>query len=157
MVSGLLVVVLGARPSAEALAPVGVPEARVGTSYAFDGVLCLGSQVASSTVAGYDVEQSDGGVTALVRPPEGPITLGFPVDAAAGSSVEGFRVPAGDQDCSLRLLVTPQRTGRVVSGAVRVRLRYGPLGLLRRTVEVRPEVSLDVTGTGPDPRSAARR
>ncbi len=154
VVSGLLVLALGARPSADAPSPVGLEQAHVGTTYGFDGVVCLGSQVAGSTVDGVEVRQAPGSRTALVVPPEGRLTLGFPVDADAGTSVDGYVVPAGAQDCTLRVLVTPTRTGRVNAGTLRVRLRYGPGGLLRRTASVTPQLVLDVTATGPDPRSA---
>lgn len=154
VVSGVLVVALGARPSADAPSPVGLEAAHVGTTYGFDGVVCLGSQVAGSTVDRVEVEQAPGSRTALVVPPAGRLTLGFPVDPDAGRAVTGYAVPAGDQDCTLRVLVTPSRTGRVTAGTLKVRLRYGPGGLLRRTASVTPRLVLDVTGTGPDPRSA---
>jgi len=153
VVSGVLVLALGARPSGDAPVPVGVPQAYAGTTYAFDGVVCVGSQVAASTITGYQVEQADGSRTAFVRPPRGPITLGFPVDPDAGSSVDGYDVPAGEQGCTLRLLVTPEREGAVEAGTLRVRLRYGPFGLLRKTVSVTPDVTLQVVGSGADPRS----
>lgn len=157
VVIGLLLFALGARPSADPLAPVGLQLAHVGTTYAFDGVVCVGSVVTGSTVAGVTVEQAPGGTTQLVRPPQGPPTLGFPVDPDAGEPVDGFDVPAGGQDCTLRVLVTPERQGRVEAGTLLLRLRYGPGGLLRRTASVRPQVVLDVTATGPDPRAAARQ
>ncbi len=62
-------------------------------------------------------------------------------------------VPAGELDCTVRLLVTPERQGRLEVGTLKVRLSYGPGGLLRRTATLRPDVALEVTGTGPDPRS----
>lgn len=154
VVSGLLLFAYGARPTAEPFSGVAVEQAHVGTTYAFDGVVCVGSQVAGSTVLGVQVEQAPGGTTALVEPPPGPLTLGFPVAPDEGSSAEGLDVPAGDQDCSLRVLVTPGREGTVEAGLLRITLGYGPGGLLRRTVAVQPPVSLDVTRTGPDPRSA---
>ena len=154
VLGGALLYALQARPSGDALAPVGLERAHVGTTYAFDGVVCLGSQVTSSTVDGVTVEQAPGGTTELVRPPQGPITLGFPVERDAGTSVDGFDIPAGEQDCTLRVLLTPDRQGRVEAGKLHVRLRYGPGALLWRTVEVRPELALDVTETGPDPRSS---
>lgn len=155
VLGAVAVFALGARPAAEALVPVGLERAYEGTTYAFDGVVCVGSQVAGSTIAGVEVEQAPGSRTALVVPPEGPITLGFPVDAEPGEPVDGYDVPAGEQDCTLRVLVTPERQGRVAAGTLRLSLRYGPGGLLRRTAEVTPTLSLDVTGTGEDPRSAS--
>jgi len=155
VVSGVVLFAVGARPSGDALAPVGLEQAHVGTTYAFDGVVCLGSQVTASTVDGVTVEQAPGGTTALVRPPRGPLTIGFPVDPDAGGSAAGYELAAGAQDCTLRVLVTPDERGTVEAGTLQVRLRYGPFGLLRRTVSVRPEVVLQVTATGPDPRAAS--
>lgn len=157
VVSGVAVLAVGARPSAEPVGEVLASPAHVGTTYAFDGVVCVGSQVTGSTLAGVEVEQAPGGRTALVRAPEGPPYLGFPVARGHGEPVDGYDVPAGEQDCGLRLLLTPDRLGRISAGALRVRLRYGPLGLLRRTVTVRPDVVLDVGETGPDPRATAGR
>ena len=156
VVSGLLVFAIGARPSADQGGQVLTPAAHVGTTYAFDGVVCVGSQVTSSTVSGVSVEQAAGSTTELVRAPEGSITLGFPVDAEDAEPVDGFEVAAGLQDCTLRLLVTPDRQGRVEAGVLHIRMRYGPGGLLQRTASVRPAVALDVTGTGPDPRAEGR-
>jgi hypothetical protein len=153
VVSGVLVFALGARPTAELGGQVVAEPAYVGTTYAFDGVVCLGSQVAGSTVEGVEVEQAAGTTIDLVRGPEGPPTLGFPVDPEAQQEVEGLELPAGQLDCTPRLLVTPQREGRLQVGTLEVRLSYGPWGLLTRTATIRPDVALEVTGTGPDPRS----
>ncbi len=153
VVSGVLVFALGARPTAELGGQVVAEPAYVGTTYAFDGVVCLGSQVAGSTVEGIEVEQAVGTTTDLVRAPEGAPTLGFPVDPEDQQAVEGVAVPAGELDCTVRLLVTPERQGRLEVGTLKVRLSYGPGGLLRRTASVRPDVVLSVTSTGPDPRS----
>jgi hypothetical protein len=156
VVSGLLLWTLAARPTADALGSVGVERAHVGTTYGFDGVVCLGSDLASSTVDGVTVQQAPGGRTALVRVPEESITLGFPVDPDAGGPVDGFEVPAGERDCTLRVLLTPDEQGRVEAGLLELHLRYGPFGLLRRTASVRPDLVLDVTETGPDPRAGSR-
>lgn len=153
VLSGLLVFALGARPTAESGGDVLAEPAYVGTTYAFDGVVCLGSQVAGSTVEGVEVEQAAGTTTDLVRGPDGAPTLGFPVDLEAQEEIEGLEVPAGELDCTQRLLVTPEREGRVEVGTLKVRLSYGPGGVLRRTASLRPDVVLQVTGTGPDPRS----
>ena len=153
VLSGLLVLALGARPSVESGGTVLAEPAYVGTTYAFDGVVCLGSQVAGATLEGFEVEQAAGSTIGLVRGPEGPPTLGYPVDPQAQEEVEGLEVPAGELDCTLRLLVTPEREGRLRVGTLEVRLRYGPGGLLRRTASLRPDVVVQVTGTGPDPRS----
>ena len=153
VVSGLLVYALGARPTAESGGEVVAEPAYVGTTYAFDGVVCLGSQVTGSTVDGVEVEQAAGTTIDLVRGPEGAPTLGFPVDPEAQEEVEGLDLPSGELDCTLRLLVTPTRQGRLDVGTLEVRLSYGPGGLLRRTATIRPDVALVVDGTGPDPRS----
>ena len=153
VVSGALVFALGARPTAELGGQVIAEPIYVGSTYAFDGVVCLGSQVTGSTVEGVEVEQAAGTTTDLVRGPEGAPTLGFPVDPEAQQEVDGLEVPAGELDCTQRLLVTPDRQGRLEVGTLKVRLSYGPGGLLRRTATVRPDVVLEVTGTGPDPRA----
>ncbi len=154
VLGGLLIFALQARPSASSPSAVGLEKAYVGTTYAFDGAVCLGSSTVSSEVLSVEVEQAAGSTTRLVLPPAGAApTLGYPA-ADDGEAVSGYRVPAGQDDCTLRLLVTPQRTGALQPGTVKVQLGYGPLGLLRRTAEVRPQVRLDVTGEGEDPRSA---
>lgn len=156
VLSGVVVFAVGARPTADPVGQVLASPAHVGTTYAFDGVVCVGSQVTGSTVTGVSVQQADGGRTELVRAPDEPPSLGFPVDPDGDEPVDGLDVPAGEQDCTLRLLVTPDRLGRVAAGTLEVRLRYGPGGLLRRTDRVRPDVVLDVGETGPDPRADQR-
>lgn len=153
VVGGLAIFALQARPSASSPSVVGLEKAYVGTTYAFDGAVCLGSSTVPSEVLSVQVEQAAGSTARLVLPPEdAPPTLGFPA-ADDGRDVTGYRVPAGQDDCTLRLLVTPDAKGAVRPGTVRVQLGYGPFGLLRRTAEVRPQVMLDVTGDGEDPRS----
>lgn len=146
---------LGARPGVELLNSVPVENSYVGTTYAFDGVVCVGSQVTTTVVTGVEVTQSDGSTTRVVRAPDGPPTVGFPVDPAAGLPVDGFEIPAGEPDCGLRILVTPDRLGAVAAGEVRLSVKYGPGGLLRRTLTATPAVTLDATGTGEDPRTGA--
>jgi len=154
LVGGLLIFALQARPSASSPSVIGLEQAYVGTTYAFDGAVCLGSATVSSEVLDVEVEQAAGSTARLVLPPEDAVpTLGFPAEDDGGD-VSGYRVPAGQDDCTLRLLVTPDAKGAVRPGTVKVRLGYGPFGLLRRTAEVRPQVMLDVTGEGEDPRSA---
>jgi hypothetical protein len=153
VLGGVAVFALGARPDAEASFPVGVEAAHVGTTYAFDGVLCLGSSVAGSQVADVEVEQAPGSTTRLARPVDGPPTLGIPVDPEGAEPAEGYDVPAGEQDCDLRLLVTADREGQLEAGRIRLRLSYGPGGLLRRTFTLEPPVTLDATQTGPDTRA----
>ena len=152
----VLIFALQSRPSAGSPSVVGLERGYVGTTYAFDGAICLGSRQVAAEVLSVEVEQAAGTRTRLVRPPTGAApTLGFPAPDEGGD-VTGFRVPAGEDDCTLRLLVTPERTGALRPGTVRVRLAYGPFGLLRRTAAVRPQVTLDVTGTGTDPRDEGR-
>lgn len=149
---GVLIVALQARPSADSTTRVGLERAYAGTAYAFDGAVCLGSPTMAARVLSVEVEQARTGTTRLVRPPEDARpTIGFPTEDD-GRDVAGYRVPAGEADCTLRLLLTPDTQGRVEAGRLRVRMAYGPFGLLRRTAEVTPEVALDVTGTGTDPR-----
>ena len=154
VVGGVLIFALQARPSASSPSVVGLEKGYVGTTYAFDGAVCLGSATVAATVLSVEVEQARGSTARLVLPPEdGTPILGFPTDDD-GRDVTGYRVPAGQDDCTLRLLVRPEATGAVRPGGVKVRLGYGPLGLLRRTAQVRPQVVLDVTGEGQDPRAA---
>ena len=152
VVSGLLVVAVGARPTAESGGQVVAEQISAGTTYAFDGVVCLGSQVTASTIEGVQVQQSGGTTIDLVRGPDGPPLLGYPVDPEAQEEVEGLELAAGALDCTLRLLVTPDRQGRLEVGTLQVSMSYGPGGLLRRTASLRPDVALEVRGTGPDPR-----
>ena len=153
VVGALLIFALGARPAASSGGRVGLERAYEGTTYAFDGLVCLGSPQVSAEVLSVEVEQAPGGTTELVRPPEGARpTIGFPTEDDGGD-VAGYRVPAGEDDCTLRVLLTPDAQGRVEAGTLRVRMAYGPFGLLRRTAQVTPEVSVDVTGTGSDPRT----
>jgi hypothetical protein len=152
LVGGLVVFGLTTRPGASAPFPVAVPEAYAGTTYAFDGVLCVDATRVAAEVREVTVEQAPGSVTAVVLPPEGARTsLGFPADDE-GASPEGLVVDPGTDGCVLRVLVTPEEQGPVRAGTVRVALRYGPFGLLPRTVELRPQLTLDVTQTGEDPR-----
>ena len=154
VVGGVVVFALDARPDVEATVRVPLGEAYAGTTYAFDGVLCLSSPRVSAELGEVEVEQAEGSTTRVVLPPEGARpALGFPAPDE-GEPVEGYRVVPGEADCTLRVLVTPEAEGAVQAGVVRVPLRYGPFGLLRRTAEVRPQVTLDVTATGEDPRGA---
>jgi hypothetical protein len=155
VVGALVIFALQSRPSAGSPTPIGLEQAYVGTTYAFDGAVCLGSRQVAAEVLSVEVEQAPGTRTRLVRPPEGAVpTLGFPAEDRGGD-VAGFQVPAGEDDCTLRLLVTPEQKGALQPGRLRVRMGYGPFGLLRRTAEVRPRVTLDVTGDGEDPRSTS--
>ena len=153
VLSGVTVVALGARPGVEVLNAVPLERGYVGTTYAFDGLLCVGSQVTSTRVTGVEGSgQQDAEVELVQPPPDSAPTVGFPV-TDRGSPAAGYEVPAGEPECGLRLLVTPFRTGSVTVETLRLSLAYGPGGLLRRTVEVSPSVTLDVTSEGTDPRS----
>ncbi|MCY7364576.1 MAG: hypothetical protein LH469_04565 [Frankiaceae bacterium] len=154
VVGGLVIFALGARPDASSSVPVGLADAYVGTTYAFDGTLCLGSPRVSAKVLSLEVEQAPGTRTEVRRLAEGTrVVLGFPVEGNDGLDPVGARVPAGEDDCTFRVLVTPTEQGPVQAGTVRVELGYGPFGLLRRTASVQPNVTLDVTGSGTDPRT----
>lgn len=151
--SGVAVFALGARPDVEVLNAVPLERGFVDTTYAYDGLVCVGSQVTGTRVSGVTAGAADGAEVQLVQPPAGsPPTVGFPV-RDGGSPAAGYQVPAGEPECGLRLLVRPTRTGTVTAGELELSLAYGPGGLLRRTVQVQPDVTLQVTGTGPDPRS----
>jgi hypothetical protein len=155
VLGGFAIFALQARPDAAGTVVVPLGEAYVGTAYAFDGTLCLGSPRVAATVVGVEVTQAPGGTTQVLEPEPGarPV-VGFPVDAdGAGRPVSDYRVPAGEQDCTLRVLVTPEEQGTVRAGTVEVEMAYGPFGLLRRTATAVPKVTLDVTGTGTDPRT----
>lgn len=156
-VTGVLLVASWMRPSLEPGTTIVLPDAHEGTAYAFDGVVCLGSGSIGATVRSLEVEQSAAATTRLVQAPEGaPPTLGFPVPNADGEPLDGRRVAAGELDCEARLVVVPERAGTVQAGRVRVTYGYGPGGLLRRTASLQPAVTLEVSGTGPDPRLADR-
>jgi len=153
VVGALWIFVLQARPSGSSPTAIRLEQGYAGTTYAFDGAVCLRAPAVQARVLDAEVEQAAGVTARLVRPPEGARpTLGFPAEDR-GEDVRGYRVTAGEDDCTLRLLVTPTRQGLLAPGAVRVRLAYGPFDLLRRTVSVRPQVRLDVTGEGDDPRA----
>ncbi len=156
VVGGIVIFALQTRPDAGGTDAVRLGDAYVATDYAFDGTLCLDSPVVDAEVLSIEVEQAPGSTTRVLAPSgDARVTLGFPVQDDSGEVPEGYVVPAGETDCTLRVLVTPQEQGTVQAGTVRVRLGYGPFGLLRRTAEVQPQVVLEVTGTGTDPRSEA--
>ena len=156
VVGGVVIFALQSRPDAGGTDAVRLGDAYAGTDYAFDGTLCLDSPVVDAEVLSIEVEQAPGSTTRVLVPGEDArVTLGFPVQDDSGEVPVGYVVPSGETDCTLRVLVTPEEQGTVEAGTVRVRLGYGPFGLLRRTAEVQLQVVLDVTGTGTDPRSEA--
>ncbi len=139
------------KPHVDVYAPVTVPAAYEGTTYAFDGLVCLRGSSSGATVSG----TRDGRDTRLgLRPDGAPVTVAFPVAAGAVRPLAGAQVPAGEQRCA-RVVVTPHAQGDVRAQAVRVSFRYGPFGVLRSTATVVPPVTLQVTGTGTDPRTTA--
>ena len=154
LVGAIAIFALQARPGANSPATVRLERGYVGTTYAFDGGVCLSAPRVAAKVLVVEVEQEPGSTTRLVRPPEGARpTLGFPA-ADEGADVAGYRITPGGDDCTLRLLVTPSQPGTLRPGTVSVRLAYGPFGMLRRTARVRPAVTLDVIGEGTDPRTS---
>ena len=140
------------RPGLEPYGSIRVPAAYAGTTYAVDGLVCLFASSVPVEITEVRDSSADGVRTRLRgRPPGSTVTVGFPVPAEAGDSLVGARVAAGDQRC-LRVLLTPEQTGERRAGAVSVRVRYGPFGVLRTGLEITPPAVLEVTGTGADPR-----
>ena len=139
------------RPRLDVIAPITVPQAYAGTTYAFDGLLCL----RASSIGAEVVDVRSGPHTELaLRPPGTPLTVAFPVQAGAAAPLVGTHLTAAEEQCT-RLLLTPDATGDLRAAPVHVAFRYGPLGLLRSSVDVVPPVTLQVTGTGTDPRTTA--
>jgi len=156
LLAGLALVASWVRPTVDSGGSVTLTEGHVGTPYAFDGVVCLGSGQLTATVQAVEVEQAPGSTTTLVAPPpDEPPTLGFPVPDTRGGSLVGRQMPAGEQDCLTRLLVVPDVQGTVRPGRVRITYGYGPAGALPRSAGLQPEVALEVTRTGADPRLSA--
>jgi hypothetical protein len=155
VLGGFAIFAVQARPDASGTVVVSLEEAYVDTAYAFDGTLCLDSPRVSARVVGIEVDQAPGGTTQVLEPArDARPVIGFPVEESdVGTPVSDYSVPAGEQDCTLRVLVTPTGTGTVRAGTLEVEMAYGPFGLLRRTATAVPKVTLDVTGTGTDPRS----
>lgn len=138
------------RPALDVYDPVVVPAAYAGTTYAVDGAVCLRASSAGASVSGVE----DGGGTRIGLRPEGtPVTIAFPVAQDALAPLDGLDVAAGDSTCT-RVLVTPDGQGEQRAQEVSLKVRYGPFGLLRTTMSVTPPVTLQVTGTGSDPRTA---
>lgn len=148
VVGALLISRASVRPQVDVFGPVAVPAAYAGTTYAFDGVLCVRATSVGTTVSS---SVPDGATRVGLRPEGTPPAIAYPVDDAAVRPLSGASVAAGDQVCT-RLLVRPGTTGRAVAAPVRLSFRYGPFGLLRSSTTVTPPVTLDVTGTGQDPR-----
>lgn len=153
-VLGGLVIARGSlRPQATTTGPVTLPEAYAGTTYALDGMACLAARSVPVTVTGASDSELQGVRTrAVLRPPSAPVTVAYPVPPDAGDPLVGARVAAGEERC-FRVLVTASGTGERRAGPVEMRVRYGPFGLLRSTLRLTPPVTLQVTGTGADPRA----
>lgn len=139
------------KPQVDVYGAITVPDAYDGTTYAFDGLVCLRASSIGARIGG----SADGGDTRIgLRPDGAPVTIAYPVRMGDIRPLSGTQVSAGDQQCT-RVLVTPHGAGQRRAGAVRVSFRYGPFGLLRSTATVVPPVTLQVTGTGTDPRTGA--
>ncbi|HEU0101847.1 MAG TPA: hypothetical protein VFR07_05950 [Mycobacteriales bacterium] len=151
VVGALLVARSSVRPEVDVYSPVTVPAAYDGTTYAFDGLLCLRASSIGVTV---DDVSSSGGTRLGLRPAGAPVTVAFPVEPDALAPLVGATVPAGDQVCT-RLLLTAAGSGDRRAEPVRLAFRYGPFGVLRRSVTVTPPATLQVTGSGTDPRTTA--
>lgn len=151
VVGGLLLARSSVRPKVEVYQGVSVPAAYDGTTYAFDGLVCVQASSIGATVDSV----SSGSVTRLgLRPAADPVTVAFPVAAGAVLPLQGAKLAAGDQECT-RLLLTARGMGDRRAEPIRLHFRYGPFGLLRSSITVTPPVTLQVTGTGTDPRTTA--
>lgn len=155
LVGSVLIGRASTRPTLYVLTPVTVPAAFAGTTYAFDGLVCLQAGSIGAEVSGVQTSTAAGVRTEIaLRPPGSPPAVAFPVDAGASAPLEGLRIAAGDDPCA-RVLVTGDGQGDRAAGPVEVRFRYGPFGVFRASSTVTPPVVLQVTGTGTDPRSTA--
>ena len=143
-----------ARPDVDVFAPVAVTDAYAGTTYGFDGLVCLGAGAGTAELEEVVRTTTPQGLVVELGPkPQGTApAIGFPV--AQGPAPGELQVPAGGFEC-LRLTARPERTGSFAAPEVSVPVRYGPGGLLRRTVDVRLPIRLEVTSTGTDPRVQA--
>lgn len=151
VVGGLLLARGSVRPAVDVYGAVTVPAAYDGTTYAFDSLVCLRASSVGASVSGID----QAGRTRLGLRPQGQaLTVAFPVQADAVRSAQGLDIAAGDQTCT-RVLVTAHGQGDQRAEPLKVHLAYGPLHVLRSTVTVTPPVTLQVTGTGTDPRASA--
>ena len=151
VVGGLLLLRSSTRPVVDVYGAIAVPDAYEGTTYAFDGLVCLSASSIGASVGSVTTS----GSTRIGLQPEGSrVTVAFPVPPEALGSLDGARIAAGEQLCT-RLVVTADGRGELRADPVEVRFRYGPFGLLRASSTVEPPVTLQVTGTGPDPRADA--
>lgn len=150
VVGGFVLLRGSVRPTVDVAAPLAVPQAYDGTTYGFDGLVCVGASSVGATV-----RADDGAGTRIgLRPAGTPVTVAFPVAADALRPLDGARLSAGDELCT-RLLVTPRGQGPQAAARVTLHFSYGPLGLLRTSRTVTPPITFQVTGTGTDPRAAA--
>lgn len=142
------------RPTLDVYAPVTVPAAYAGTTYAVDGLVCLQAGRVGAEVVAAEGSTASGVRTELgLRPPGRPPAVAYPVTPDAVAPLVGLELAAGDLTCA-RVLTTADGPGERSAGPVQVRFRYGPFGLFRASSTVTPPVLLQVTGTGTDPRSA---
>lgn len=150
VVGALVLARSSVRPHIDVYGAVTVPAAYDGTTYAFDGLVCLRGSSVGATVRS---TATQAGTRIGLRPDGAPPAVAFPVAADAVRPLDGTAIPAGDQTCT-RVLVSPHGQGDRRAAPVSVSFRYGPFGLLRSTVRVTPPVTLQVTGTGTDPRTS---
>lgn len=155
LVGGVLILASQTRPAVDVLAPVTVDGAYEGTTYAFDGLVCVrAADRVGARVSGTQGSSGDVATQVGLRPEGDPPAVLFPVDPSALAPLDGLRLAAGEEQC-VRVLARGDAQGALEAGTVAVTFRYGPLELLRRTVQVDLPVVLEVTGTGPDPRAEA--
>jgi len=153
IVGALLIARSSTMPQVDTAGEVTVPAAYAGTTYAVDTLVCLQTRGLAATVT--EVRDGGGPVTTLLRrrPADAAVAVAYPVAPDAGTTLQGVRIGAADEEC-VRVLATPSAQGDQRASAVTVRFRYGPFGILRSGVTVTPPVLLQVTGTGTDPRAA---
>ena len=147
VIGSLLILRSQLRPALDVYNPVTVDQAAAGTTYAVDDQLCLRGAQVGATVRSVDV----GGVVTGLQVAGARPVIAFPVDPEDGEDLVGARVPARDDLC-VRLLVSGEEQGSFRAPEVSISLRYGPLGLFRRTFDVTPPTTLVVDRTGRDPR-----
>ncbi|MCW2606723.1 MAG: hypothetical protein JWO60_1416 [Frankiales bacterium] len=151
VVGAVLIAATQLRPSLAVYAPVRIPQAAAGTTYAVDEQLCLEGAQVGATVREVSTPDTARLTVDLRRQPDGPPVIAFPVDPEAARSAVGARVPVRDELC-LRLLVRPEQQGTAAAPEVSVGVRYGPGGVFRRTFRVRPPTTVEADRTGRDPR-----
>ena len=98
VVGALLIGRSSTRPTLTVLVPVTVPDAYAGTTYAFDGLVCLQAGSIGARVSGVEASTAAGVRTEVaLRPPGAPPSVAFPVDASAADPFEGVELAGGDE------------------------------------------------------------